>query len=54
MRTDNYLIQSARTVFFHKVVDTVSNPGISRRKHHKKCVFGVFLNRTRIALAFEN
>ena len=27
---------------------------ISIQKHAKKCVFGVFLNRTRIALVCEN
>ena len=32
----------------------MSNPGISPRKHAKKCVFGVFLNLTRIALARKN
>ncbi len=30
------------------------DPGISPRKHAKKCVLGVFLNHTRIALVCEN
>ena len=34
-------------------VDTVSNPGIPTNKHVKKCVLGVFLNRTRIELMCE-
>jgi hypothetical protein len=29
-------------------------PGIAPLKHAKKCVFGVFLNHTRIALVREN
>jgi hypothetical protein len=41
-------------MFFHQVRDTVSDPGIPTEKHAKKCVFGVFLNPTRIALAQEN
>jgi len=32
----------------------VSNPGISPLKHAKKCVFGVFLKHTRIALVCKN
>ena len=41
-------------MFFHLVVDKVLDPGIPSDKHSKKCVFGVFLNRTRIALVREN
>jgi len=41
-------------MFFHWVADKVSNPGISPRKHVKKYVFGVFLNRTRLALVRKN
>ena len=32
----------------------MSNPGIPTNKHAKKCVFGVFLNLTRIALVRKN
>jgi len=38
MRTGNYLIQSARTVFFHSVADTVFDPGIPINKHAKMCL----------------
>ena len=49
-----YKSRWSRTVFFHQVADTVSNPAISPLKHAKKCVFGVFLNHTRIALVCKN
>jgi len=41
-------------MFFNYVVDTVLDPGIPSDKHAKNCVFGVFLNRTRIALVRKN
>ena len=41
-------------MFFYYVVDTVWIPGISLLKHEKKCVFGVFLNLTRISLVRKN
>ena len=48
------LYDRLRTVFFQWVRDTVLDPGISPLKHAKKCVFGVFLNHTRIALVCKN
>ena len=54
LRTDAYLIQTARTVFFHKVLDTVLEPVISPLNHSEKCVFGVFLSRTHITLVCKN
>ena len=45
---------SKTTVLFHQVADTVLAPGIPTLKHAKKCVFGVFLNLTRIALVRKN
>ena len=41
-------------MFCHWVAETMSNPEISLRKHHKKCVFGVFLKHARIALLRKN
>ena len=40
-------------MFFHWVADKVWYPGIPTNKHCKKYVFGVFLNRKRIALVRE-
>ena len=54
MRADAYLIQTARTVFFHKVLDTVLDPVISPLNRSEKCVFGVFLSRTHITLVGKN
>ena len=48
------IVAAKVTVFFYEVRDTVSEPRISPQKHAKKCVFGVFLNPTLIALFREN
>jgi hypothetical protein len=42
------------TVFFHLVVDKGTHLKISRDKHSKNYVFGVFLDLTRIELVCEN